>query len=90
MMKEGRKKEASEVMQTTKQSNIAHPRQSLVHVVSHTIYCRNLRLEMKYCTISRLSSFTYLFGSMWSPIVEQLLSICALFGDVEDVNVVFS
>ena len=45
---------------------------------------------MKYCTISRLSFFTYLFGGMWSPIVEQLLSICALFGDVEDVDVVFS
>ena len=29
---EGRKKEASKVMQTTKQSNTTHPRQSLVYV----------------------------------------------------------
>ena len=35
---EGRKKEASKVKQTTRQSNTAHPRQSLVHYAIQHVY----------------------------------------------------
>ena len=31
----------------------------------------------------------YLLGILRGPIVEQFLSVCALFRDVEDIDVVF-
>ena len=79
-MKGGRKKESSKAIQTAKQSNTTHPRQSLSHVYIHVYMYTNLMKSEVEMLASKKSLLLVAMASLYATCPRRLMRTAGLVG----------